>query len=642
MIFTGNSYKLIPNVKNLSFGFNNINLQGTGVAEIGISGSGIIKFRFANNRIYNESGLFIGVYDEGSNTNISGNLKTGNYSFYIDDDLIYSRSPRSRYNYSKLFINVTGATLNCDIFMNSNDVPVTVVVPPKFYTLSNLTGYIRNDSVDNPFYVYDVSLQSLQSNDPFFSGAFSGIVNSGTGINFILNDASVSRFDETLNFLLIFNTSLGQISGLQTTERLSGLESVTTTLINNDGDTLAYMLFDGSGVPINSFTYINNPVSKVLTYEIFSTDLMGRSKDSSVSVSFEAISPTGGGYYGANYVTGFSLVTSGEYLYPPTAIFTGYYSVTGLNYDLNSILLDSGCSGPIPVIFSGSNGYGAGASGNLSVTKLYLQDAYNAGVHYYYIPTQFTLVTGGTGYLSPSRAILLTGIYSNCKDVAESFGYDYLIYKPFVAYGHMDVSAGYLTGVVLTVTGLVNGGTQTGYLVTGLDITNLGFGYNINSFPKMSFSRRAGDSLTKNASGVLSIKQSGLYDFTSHWSLNTGASNTALSNMPIPSGLAMINSNANYFTVQVNYSGKDHTQPLVAKLTVSTSDGQSVYSLISGARSYSTETGFLKKKDILELIKISPASELTFLLSQDDLDRYYSSTAYLGNEFTIDLGDLDF
>jgi hypothetical protein len=92
MSFTGNSYRLIPNVKQLSFAFNNINLQGNGVAEMGISGSGVIKFRFINNKIYNESGKFVGVYDENSINNISGNINTGSYSFYINNDLIISKS----------------------------------------------------------------------------------------------------------------------------------------------------------------------------------------------------------------------------------------------------------------------------------------------------------------------------------------------------------------------------------------------------------------------------------------------------------------------------------------------------------------------------------------------------------------------
>ena len=276
---------------------------------------------------------------------------------------------------------------------------------------------------------------------------------------------------------------------------------------------------------INNFTYINEPASKIITYEVFSSNLMGDSKDKTLIVKFEPIAPLSGTYYESNYVTGFYLTSSGEYLYPPSTRFTGYYYVTGLNYNWNSLLLNSGCSGSIPIVFTGSNGYGAGASGILTTAKIYLQDVYNAGIRSYYMPTSFTMITGGTGYLSPSQAILITGIYSNCYDVAQHFGYNYLIFSPFSAYGSMDVSAGYLTGVAMTVTGLVDGGTQTGYLVTGLDITNPGFGYNINSFPKMSFIRQDGDALTKNATGILMMKRSGYYDFTGHWTINTGISN---------------------------------------------------------------------------------------------------------------------
>ena len=642
MLFTGNSFKLIPNVKYLSFAFNNINLQGTGVAEIGVSGSGIVKFRFANNKIYNESGAFVGVYDENSNTNISGNLTTGNYSFYIDGDLIASKIRRSSENYSKFFVNVTGANLTCNINLNSNDIPISITIPEKFLALSSITGRFLNNSLSNPFYIYDMFWQSWQNNESFFSGSCSGIVSSGTGIDFVLQDINDNRFDETLNFLLGFNTSLGQITGLYSIDKVSGLEPIETNLINDYGDVSVSMLFDGSGIPVNYFTYANEPTSKILTYEVFSSNLMGDAKDKALTVTFEAISPASGAYYESNYVTGFSLTNSGEYLYPPSAEFTGYYYVTGLNYNWNSLLLNSGCSGFIPVIFTGANGYGARGSGILSTAKIYLQNVYNAGINYYYMPTSFAMVTGGTGYLSPSRAILNTGIYANCYDVAQHFGYNYLIYSPFSAYGTMGVSAGYLTGVAMTVTGLVNGGTQTGYLVTGLDITNPGFGYNINSFPKMSFKRQNGDALTDNASGILTIKQSGYYDFTGHWSIQTGISNFDLVTMPISSGQTVLDSEQDFFTVRVDLSGKDHTQPIIGKLTVSTADGQSVYNYITGVRNYNVSTGFLKKKDILELIKIPANNELNFMLTQDELDVYYSSEAYKNSEFSINLGDLDF
>ena len=639
MLITGSNFHLIPQVKQLSFAFSNINLPGTGIAEIGISGSGIVKFRFANNKIYNESGGFIGVYDSNSNTNISGDLNTGHYSYYIDGDLIVSKLSRSTENYSKFFVNVTGATLNADIYLKSNAIPITVTIPTGFVSLSNLTGTLQNSS-ENSFYIYDIFTQSLQRDVPLFSGTYSGMVQSGTTVNFALNDANDSLFDDTLDFLLGFNTSLGQITGLYTSNRVSGLDIIETNLINDYSGVSISMLFDGSGTNINKFNYVNSPASKILTYEIFSTDLRGDSQDKTINVLFEAVSPLSGAYYSGNYVTGFSLTSSGEYLYPPTAQFTGYYYVSGLTYNLHSLLLNSGCTGIVPVLFTGN--YGAKASGFLTSSKVYLQDVYNAGIKYYYIPTAFTMITGGTGYLSPAQASLNTGIYSNCYDVADHFGYNYLIYKPFSAYGDMASQANYLTGIVLTVTGLVNGGTQTGYLVTGLDITNPGFGYNINAFPKMSFLRSGLDGLTSNATGVFTIKQSGLYDFTSHWTVKTGISNTSLVVLASgTSGATNLSSEHNYLTAQVSLSGKDHTEPLVGKLTISTADGQSVYNLISGIREYNSTTGFLKKKNILEALKIPASYDLNFLLSQEDLDVFYSSEQYKTN-FTITLGDLDF
>jgi len=38
----------------------------------------------------------------------------------------------------------------------------------------------------------------------------------------------------------------------------------------------------------------------------------------------------------------------------------------------------------------------------------------------------------------------------------------------------------------------------------------------------------------------------------------------------------------------------------------------------------------------------TPGSALSFVLSQSDLDTFYSTAGYTNNDFGIDLGDLDF
>ena len=76
-------------------------------------------------------------------------------------------------------------------------------------------------------------------------------------------------------------------------------------------------------------------------------------------------------------------------------------------------------------------------------------------------------------------------------------------------------------------TGIVNG-TQTGYILTGFRITNPGSGYNSTYQPLVSFTRQAGDNLTKNATGIFSLKKTGLYSFTNTWNISTGISNNSL------------------------------------------------------------------------------------------------------------------
>jgi hypothetical protein len=474
------------------------------------------------------------------------------------------------------------------------------------------------------------------------SGVTTGDVNASSSLSVSFSDLSTSRFDNDLHFLLQFDTSIGPLSGEYNSSRVSGLDITVSKLTTDESGILLTGLFDGSGVSGNVFNFVPVPATYLVNYYANKSNLRGESSDKYVGIKFEAVSPTQGQAYTSSYITGFSLTSSGEYLSPPIAEFTGYYYVTGLDWDIDSILLSSGCSGTIPVRFSGSNGYGAGASGNLYVTKTYLSGMYGESMRAYYLATEFEMVTGGTGYIVPPKATFLTGIYNNCRDVAAVYGKTHLVFQPLNASGAVDYQAGYLTGEVLTVTGKVNNGTQDGYKITGLRFTNPGFGYTDVLAPKVSFRRATGDSLTKNATGVFSMKRSGVYDFNSFWSIETGISNFELSTMSTTSGTAYMKSTDSYLSVMINYSGNDNTVPVVAKLTVAMTGAETLTHLVSGTKRYDISTGFLKKKNNRDLITFTPDSALSFYLTQDELDEYYSSSAYLNNDTTIDVGDLDF
>lgn len=641
MIFTGNNFRLTPKTNQLRFEISGLTVKGTGNSEIGFSGEGnVLKFGFVNSRILSPSGKFISTFNTGEPVFIKGLIDTGNYQYTINQNDISNRNTKPNFNIQKFFINCTGATITSDIKLFSNNISYSINVNENFTAINPLTGSIKNNSSID-FRIFDSFINYLQSNPNSVSGKVTGEIGNSSSYNFTLTDLNTSRFNNTVEFDLGLYSSIGTILTHLASNRVSGSNIVLNNIYCDSEGNELFVLFDGSGTPANQFKYIPNSQFHLLTYFVSSSNLHGEQKPKSVDIKLENFSHSEGQSYKSEYITGFSLTSSGEYLYIPIAKFTGYYYVSDLDWNLNSLLLSNGCSGNVPITFTGSGNLGRNASGNLLTTRVFLSDVYDVGINQYYLSTGFKMQNAGTGYLKTPKAILNTGIFSNCYDVANKYGFNYLIYTPFSGSGRIEPLASYLTGEILVKTGLVSGGLKTGYIVTGLEITNPGSGYNSTYIPKISFERLTGDTLTGNASGIFSLKSTGIFQLTENWTLNTGISsyNTVL--LTGLTGRINLDYNQNYFTIQVNYSGLDNTEPLICKTTTTFGD-KVITRFITGNKSYDTSTGFLKKKPILGFSKFLENAELSFFLTQDDLEKYYSSDEYLNNGEIFNLGDLDF
>jgi hypothetical protein len=646
MYFTGNSYRSLVESPIMKLDLDSIILYGTGgTVEVGVSGnSNKLRFLFSGQKIYSPTGKLIGSFNSGESFDIDWLINSSVYQYSVNGEVLENRKTKPSFNIQRFFVNSTGLPISLHGQLYSENISYDLNFPSQFQALNIFSGGILNHSNYN-FKVFDTSLEFYNGPEEVLTGNSLGTVTGATTFPLVFQDTNDSLLDSEISFGITIDTSIGQINETFTVNRVSGLETTTGALETDTENEFLISLFDGSGITGNKFTYINTPSSLLINYYSPFTNLKGEEKPKTINISITGINPLNNSTYHSSYVTGFLLTNSGEYLIPPIAKFTGYYYVSGLDTALNSILLSSGCSGAVPVTFSGNNSKGLNASGVLNVSKVVLSGIYGEGRTTYYLPQTFSLLSGGTGYLSQPRAFLQTGVLSNCYDVGGKYNTTYLIFKPFTGNGLLGSSADYLTGEVLTTTGLVSGGQLTGYLVTGVRFTNIGSGYNTGNYiPKVSFLRGPSDTLTGfniNASGNLQMKSTGFYRFTENWGLNTGLSSTQLTGMNGVSGSTIMDSGANYFTVQVNLTGADWTEPVVAQI-ITSMGSISITHLISGIRSYDTSTGFLKKKNNLSLIIFTPNQDLSFDLTESELDEYYSSSDYLDAGQTIDLGDLDF
>jgi hypothetical protein len=105
--------------------------------------------------------------------------------------------------------------------------------------------------------------------------------------------------------------------------------------------------------------------------------------------------------------------------------------------------------------------------------------------------------------------------------------------------------------------------------------------------------------------------------------------------IPIPN-------NNNYLGVRLSISGSDITVPLRANVTV-TLNGTSVSVTTPAyyARVFDTGTYALKKK-VIPSQQFNTTQDLSYLLSQNELDNLYSSAGYTNNNWPFVEGDFDF
>lgn len=646
MQLSGNQFRLTPETNSVGFVFKNLFVNNaTGLAEIGFSGSGnVLKFLLRDNFIYSPQGKKVATYNAGEPIGLSGNIGTGVYSYYVNGDLINVSGVKTNFPIQRFFVNTTGCTMNVEPQLFSNYYDTGVYISGAFKALSGVSGTIVNNS-SSRIRVFGSSIFFYGSYDALLTGYISGDVPAGGTLNFALNDLDSGRFDTNLNFMLKLDTSIGPIGKIFSINRVSGLSDTVRTLSSASGDFTFGIEWFGSGIS-NRFIYEPVSDSAFLSFSAFAETLSGVSKPKTLTVKVEAISPGNSGIVRTEYVTGLLITNTGQYATCPQAVFTGYYFVTGVSYANH--LFSSGCTGSIPLIFTRNGGIGTGASGTLSVRRIRLSGVYGAGVKDFYVPDGVSITTGGTGYTLAPTVTLNTGVWAGCFDLAQNSG-SVSIYTPFASasLALMTPSAAYLTGETLCTTGLVSGGTATGYIVTGVLITNDGSGYNTGNYvPRMSFIRGVGDTLTQNASGTLSMKSTGRYIFDQNWSVKTGIAgyNLALFSgtglLPY-TGQISLSAFQNYVTVQISHSGLDNTEPVVLKVTLTNEDGTAVSTLVSGAKTYDITTGHLKKKNLDSFIYLVPQSELSFLLTQDELDDLYSDPAY-ASAGGIDTGDLDF
>lgn len=641
---SGNNRLQMPEVNQFSFTFDPLFVQTTGASNIIFSNSsGVTGFSFllSGQNIYlKSSGINKKVcsYNLNEAITLSGAAINGpsgyNYlDFYVNGIHINAWQELVPTNVSLINVNVaTGDSLSLNLKLNSNNINYSFNLPNQYTAFGSTSGTISSDTnfwILNSSTIFSQSYQSLLSADTIIAP-----VKTNQPLVLTLNDLDDSSQDYNVEMTSYITSNIGEFVLDDTIARTGNNASSMTNfrLLSNSNNISG--LFDGNWSG-NNFVFNDTPEQTLFNYEYSKMDVNGNyDTNQKILIKYEAVNPLSGQSYPSEYITGFKLNGSGQYSYPPDVVFNNYYYITGISQAYNSLLFSSGCTGNLPVIFTG--GGGNGASGYLQIAQVTLANLYQAGNAVYSVVTGGVFNYLGSNYTGIASGVVLTGIFGNtCYDVPRFYNSGAYSFIKFNNTGVLSPQASFLTGFVLGMTGLI--GTGTGFFVTGLDISNIGYGYNASRTPSVTFIRQSGDLYSSNASGTLLLKATGNYNMGSVWTIYTGWTNNNL--YPLESGLSGVFSTQNrYFTISLNCSGLDNTSGVINKLSVLPSFGSGNVQLVTGTKYFSTDPYFLKKK-LNTKSNIVISGDLSFLMTQTELDTIYSS--YTSN-LSLDLGDLDF
>lgn len=559
----------LPQVKDFSFILSDISISDFNYVYFKFydTESNVFSFDFENGFIKTNKILY--AYNTKEYINIEGYKKDGKVFFKINE--IHFEIKTNFSFLDKIIIDTTDTNISFNLFINSNPINYELSVNPNYSLDGNLTG---NLFTDTKLKIQNYSLKFLNSipNLLEFSGnGLSGTFNSGNNL-FVLKDIDEIKFEYLNEFFIYTNTIFGEKANKLSSYRGNFYNKNSLSLNRSNNNIYSKSsLFEGYWN--NNFIYSGRNKNYNLSYFIQKLNYAGDPLSIPVSLKFEPSYPLDNSIYKSEYVTGYEIKNSGLYSGSiPQIEFSKYYFVDGISQSLNNLLFSAECANSIPINYIG-NSTGE-ASGFLTLKNIRLNNFYGQGVNVFKAAFGYTSYSKGSGYIE--APIISWGTGNNCFSVADTLGESGQFKKIDNTKAKISSHSDYLNGKILTKNLSSEDGSITGYMISGLKITNIGSGYNKLFPPKIKFNRSSEDPLIDDASIELLYKESGLYNFTGDWNISYNfydSINNKINNyngffsgdFDAPIGEDAVNLNINLIKL-------DHTEPISGIITIKIGD----------------------------------------------------------------------
>jgi hypothetical protein len=405
MNFTGLTYRYITALQSASFKLENFQtdaVQLFGSNPTGFTGkelrfgfSGIHLntgwfFSFRNGKMYDPEGRWFYSYDENIPFDFSGNISTGNYDYYVNDELIGSVGIKSGFDMNAWFVNcISGASGQGNVYINSPTIPTSVNFPTSFVSGSTWSGTFSHSNT-GPLVIRSGELRmtdavqfQISGTGLSFNGGFN-VVNTGASLLIGLNHTGlVSRTGLFVVGLRIY-TDFGPVDFT-----ISGTGTPpSNSIVSNNlySDTTGDVISTGNGTSGTKYWY----------YTTVATTLSGTPLTKSTYFELTYLSGATGNF---RLVTGFQITNSGTGYVGPVSVLV---IPTGGSYPLASgtgFINTSSSSGISSIVWL-TSGYYTGTTGSYTLSFSSPSGRFASGIPLFsgaYVKSftgQFQLITG--------------------------------------------------------------------------------------------------------------------------------------------------------------------------------------------------------------------------------------------------------
>ena len=290
----------------------------TGYSELAFSGDLVLPFIFSGGRFLDPEGNFTYNYEPDTNILISGNIATGTYNYWINEEYI-AQYPKSNGKFNYFYFN-TNTAFDVDLNIMASGQTVTYSYPTTFDTGNSFSFGLTNVITGYQFRIFSgvLELDGAPTNIfDFQTGSFPQTVTTGT--NIIFRDLGAER-GVSYDFDFTLYTNQGNLTG-----NFSVIDDIPTYFLDFSLDNLNNSGYANFTYDTNNANNLKSTTQDTFKYGNFSfyyfIDTTGVSKDLTIRLL-----DSGGntGNYLAPFVTGVGITHSGQgYSSVPTVSFAG-------------------------------------------------------------------------------------------------------------------------------------------------------------------------------------------------------------------------------------------------------------------------------------------------------------------------------